>query len=74
MKEWTFYVPLFNKVLPRSPLIELLAKSMFENEEEVRIFSFENEDTDFEKYLTRTIRSIMISDAFKVQIKNFVRN
>ena len=48
-------MPLFNKFLLRSPVIELLANSLLENKEEVMIFSSKNEAIGLEKYLKRTI-------------------
>ena len=48
------FVPLFNEFLARSPVIELLAKSLLENKEEVRM-SPKNYEIGFEKYLIRTV-------------------
>ena len=61
----SFSVPIFNDFLPRSPVIELLAKSPLKNKEEVRIFSSKNDGIGFGRYLKRTIRSLKISDAFE---------
>ena len=55
----------FQQIPPRSPLIELLAKSLLENKEEVRIFLSTNDEIGFEKYLERTIRTLKISDAVR---------
>ena len=61
--------PLFSKLLPTSPVIELLAKSQLENKEEIRIFLSKNEEIGFEKYLKKIIRSLNISDVFKFRTK-----
>ena len=65
--KWSFSVSLFNEFLSRSPLIELLAKSVLQNKEEITIFSPKNDEIGFEKYLKRTIWSLQISDAFEFQ-------
>ena len=65
----SFSVPFVNEFLPRSPVIEFLAKSLLENKEEVRIFSSMNEKKGLEKYLKRTVRSLKISDAFRFWTK-----
>ena len=47
IEKWSFYVPLFNEFLPRSPVVELLAKALLENKEDVRIFSSKNDEIGF---------------------------
>ena len=67
-----------------SPVIELLAKSLIENKEEVRTMSSKKEEIGFENYLKRTIKSLKISGASKFRtqkisdvsdfVQIFVRN
>ena len=68
----SFSVPHFNEYLPKSLAIELLAKSLLENKQEVRIFSSKNVETGSEKYLKRTIRSLKIFDAFTFRTQKFL--
>ena len=58
IEKMEFLCTLFNKFLPSSPEIEILAKSLLESKEEVRIFSPKNDEIDLEKYFRRTIRSL----------------
>ena len=46
-------------------MIELLAKSLSENKEKIRVLLSKNDGIGFETYLKRTIRSLIILDAFK---------
>ena len=42
LKKWNSSVTLFNEFLPKSPVIKLLAKSLLEIKEELRIFLSKN--------------------------------
>ena len=61
----------FNEFLSRSPSIALLAKSLLENKEQLRISSSKNDEIGFERYLKRIIRSTKISDAFRFWTQKF---
>ena len=63
-----FFVPLFNEFLSTSHLIELLAKPIIENKDEVRIISSKNNEIGFDRYLKRTTRSLF--GRFKISDKN----
>ena len=61
-------MPLFNEFVPRSPVIELPAKSPFANKKEVRVFSSKKDEIDFDKYLLK-FRTFLISDKSLSEIK-----
>ena len=64
----------FQRILQRWLVIELLAKSILENKEEVRVFSSMNDEIGFEKYFKRTIKSLEILDAFRFCIQKISDN
>ena len=66
-------MPLFKKFLPRLPVIEILAKSQLGDKNQGRMFSFNNDETGYKRYLSyiKNLGTFLISDKLCPQLKTF---